>query len=102
MMRRGVRGEDIKARAPPGPPWFVRLDRFGNDTFPRGRGKLTEALWLLASALFVQSPVPGSRLRIWLLRAFGATIGEGVVVKPRVTVKFPWRLSIGSHSWIGE
>jgi putative colanic acid biosynthesis acetyltransferase WcaF len=33
---------------------------------------------------------------------FGADIGVGVVIKPSVRVKFPWRLAIGAHSWIGE
>jgi putative colanic acid biosynthesis acetyltransferase WcaF len=33
---------------------------------------------------------------------FGATIGSGVVIKPRVRVKFPWQLVIGDHSWVGE
>jgi putative colanic acid biosynthesis acetyltransferase WcaF len=36
------------------------------------------------------------------LRLFGARIGKGVTVKPRVRVKFPWRLHVGDHSWIGE
>ena len=37
-----------------------------------------------------------------LLRMFGARIGSGVVVKPRVTIKYPWKLAVGDHSWIGE
>lgn len=37
-----------------------------------------------------------------LLRAFGARIDDGVVIKPRVRVKLPWRLSVGAHAWIGE
>lgn len=27
---------------------------------------------------------------------------RSVVLKPGVRVKYPWRLSIGAHSWIGE
>ena len=33
---------------------------------------------------------------------FGASIGRGVVIKPNVNIKYPWRLSIGDYSWIGE
>jgi hypothetical protein len=29
-------------------------------------------------------------------------VGTGVVIKPHVRVKFPWKLYIGDHSWIGE
>ena len=27
---------------------------------------------------------------------------RGVIIKPHVRVKFPWRLRIGAYSWIGE
>jgi putative colanic acid biosynthesis acetyltransferase WcaF len=29
-------------------------------------------------------------------------VEPGVVLKPGVRVKYPWRLSIGKHSWVGE
>lgn len=37
-----------------------------------------------------------------LLRAFGARVGKGVVIKPAVNIKYPWKLSIGNHVWVGE
>ena len=35
-------------------------------------------------------------------RLFGAEVAPGVVIKPGVRVKYPWRLTIGANSWIGE
>jgi putative colanic acid biosynthesis acetyltransferase WcaF len=70
--------------------------------FTRGRSIFVEAAWLLVDALFIRSYLPGSKLRISILRLFGATIGNGVRIKPRVRIKFPWRLSVGAHVWIGE
>ncbi|GAA2064434.1 hypothetical protein GCM10009722_27270 [Williamsia deligens] len=39
---------------------------------------------------------------MWILRAFGASIGHGVVFRHNVRVHWPWRLTIGDNSWIGE
>lgn len=80
----------------------MRLDRYENSNFSRGASKSKEALWLCVSGLIVESWVPGSKWRVALLRMFGAIVGKGVVIKPHVRVKFPWCLTIGDHSWIGE
>jgi putative colanic acid biosynthesis acetyltransferase WcaF len=60
-------------------------------------------LWGLVELLFVYNPWQvSSRLRVAALRAFGADIGNGVIFRPRTRVRFPWKLTIGDDSWIGE
>ena len=80
----------------------MRLDRFDNAGFDRGRPRWVEGLWRLLQALLFHSPLPGSGWRATLLRAFGARVGRGVVIKPGVMVTFPWKLAIGDFSWLGE
>lgn len=80
----------------------MRLDLFDNSGFRRGRPRWVEALWVVVGAVSVGSFFPGSKMRVALLRLFGARIGSGVVIKPSVAVKFPWNLEIGDHVWIGE
>lgn len=60
-------------------------------------------LWGLAELLFVTNPLQvSSRVRLTVLRAFGADIASGVIFRPRTRVRFPWKLHIGERSWIGE
>jgi len=80
----------------------MRLDLFQTRGFDRGRPLHVEAAWQLVQILAVKSPVSCSRLRAAVLRLFGAKIGRGVTIKAGVRVKFPWRLQVGDHCWIGE
>lgn len=84
-------------------PAFVDLSRYSNMGYSPGRGLLVRAGWYAASVLiFEHGGVPFMKPKLWILRMFGAVIGEGVVIKPQVTIKFPWRLRIGAHCWIGQ
>lgn len=69
----------------------------------RGRSPVMVQLWWLVQAtLFRCSPQFMYRWRVMLLRLFGARIGSKVIIRPSVTVTYPWKLSIGDHSWIGD
>jgi putative colanic acid biosynthesis acetyltransferase WcaF len=58
--------------------------------------------YLVKCALFLPPwPVPSVIKRL-ILRWFGAHIGKGVVIKPRVNIHLPWKLAVGDFTWIGE
>ncbi len=60
-------------------------------------------LWAIAERLLVTNSWQiSSRLRIAVLKLFGAKIGSKVIFRPRTRVSFPWNLEIGANSWIGE
>ncbi len=58
--------------------------------------------WLVQSLLFQPSPQVLYGWRRFLLRLFGAQIGRQVLIRPTAWVTFPWKLSIGDFSWIGD
>jgi len=78
------------------------LNTYSSADFSRGASFLKEMAWIMLSGVLVTSWFPGSRWRVTLMRLFGARIGQSVVMKPGVKVKFPWRLVVGDYSWIGE
>jgi putative colanic acid biosynthesis acetyltransferase WcaF len=85
------------------PQAWSDLSRYDNAGYSPGRGKLLQALWYFTSLLFFESGwLPLASPKRWLLRLFGARIGAGLVIKPNVRIKFPWRLSLGDHCWIGQ
>jgi len=81
----------------------VNLALTTNRDYVPGRGFVARALWVIVEALFLLNPVVTSyRLKRALLRLFGARIGSGVILKPGVHVKYPWRLHVGDNCWLGE
>jgi putative colanic acid biosynthesis acetyltransferase WcaF len=54
------------------------------------------------TTLFHGSPQFAYGFRRWLLRSFGARVGQGAIIRPSVTVTYPWKVSIGDHAWVGD
>lgn len=81
---------------------WVSLKNYNNNWFVPG-SMLKVILWMLTSAFFFRTtlPIPSS-IKVVILKLFGASIGVGVVIKPSVNIKYPWKLNIGDHTWIGE
>ncbi len=81
----------------------VHLRQFENSWYQPGRSTAWRALWMfLGQPLFRSLWFPSSNLRCRLLRLFGAQIGERVVIRQGVIVKYPWHLIVGNDCWIGE
>lgn len=69
----------------------------------RGRGAFVCQLWWLVQAVFfATSPQFMYRWRVFLLRLFGAKIGNNVIIRPSARITYPWKLLIDDNSWIGD
>ena len=67
------------------------------------RSSLWVLAWAVAEVVLVRNPLQlSSGLRVAVLRLFGACIGDGVITRPGLRVRFPWKLTVGDRSWIGE
>lgn len=84
-------------------PVQTRLDRFDNSWYKPGAGALVRLVWYFTNVLLFKSswflPIAPKRA---ILRLFGAKVGKGVVLKPCINIKYPWKLEIGEYTWIGE
>lgn len=59
--------------------------------------------WYPINYFILNSSLPWPyRLKVALLRLFGAKVGRGLIIKTKVRIKNPWRLTIGENCWIGE
>ncbi|WP_198950425.1 putative colanic acid biosynthesis acetyltransferase [Kineosporia sp. A_224] len=78
------------------------LRSFTGAGYDKGRNKVWQATWFaVMNMVFMKWWLP-PRLRPPILRAFGAQIGDRVLIRHRVRVLWPWKLTIGDDCWIGE
>jgi putative colanic acid biosynthesis acetyltransferase WcaF len=78
------------------------LSSFNNDWYKPGRSSFVILAWYITNIVFFKSAFPLYGVKRSLLRLFGAKVGKGLIIKPRVNIKYPWHLVIGDHVWIGE
>jgi putative colanic acid biosynthesis acetyltransferase WcaF len=82
---------------------WMDLRTYDQSDFDRGRpGWFILLWWLVQAMLFPLTPHFASGMRGWILRRFGATIGQGVLIRPTARFTYPWKISIGDWSWIGD
>ena len=66
------------------------------------REQLARIFWSIGQPVFRITPRPCFGLRRALLRLFGAKVGSDVNIYPSALIYYPWNLSIGEWSSIGE
>ncbi len=72
---------------------------------PNFRGRsvfMVQCWWLVQASFFRWSPQALYGFRRWLLRCFGAHIGQGVLIRPSVIVTYPWKVCINDYAWVGD
>jgi putative colanic acid biosynthesis acetyltransferase WcaF len=78
------------------------LSTFDNRWYKPGRSYPVRLIWYAINHIIFRSSFPFYTPKRVLLRMFGATVGKGLIIKPHVSIKYPWKLVIGDHVWIGE
>jgi putative colanic acid biosynthesis acetyltransferase WcaF len=85
------------------PNRFQDLRQFTTPAQFRGRPAwLVQVWWLVQWFLFRPSPQVLFGWRRWLLRSFGAKIGQGVLIRPTAWITYPWKVTIDDYAWIGD
>ncbi|MGB3405216.1 MAG: hormogonium polysaccharide biosynthesis acetyltransferase HpsU [Microcoleaceae cyanobacterium] len=83
-------------------PW-IDLRQYDQSWFDRGKpGWFILLWWLVQAVTFPLTLHPLNGIRCGILRLFGAKIGAGVVIRPTARFTYPWKVTIGDYSWIGD
>ncbi len=81
-------------------PTAVETNRAGMKYTRREQG--LRLAWILGLAVFRMTPRPCFGLRRWILRMFGASIGQRVNTYASTWIYFPWNFSAGADCALGE
>lgn len=84
-------------------PLVQDLSKFKVPAGFRGRSAFyVQFWWIVQSSLFRLSPQFAYRYRAMLLRLFGAKVGSNTIIRPSVTITYPWKITLGDNCWIGD
>lgn len=79
------------------------LQKFSLPDNFRGKNVVVVQLWwAVQKSVFRHSPQFAYAFRRWILRLFGAKVGKDVLIRPTASFTYPWKISIGDYSWIGD
>lgn len=82
---------------------WIDLRQYDQSWFDRGKpGWFILFWWLVQAVTFPLTLHPMNGIRCGILRLFGAKIGTGVVIRPTARCTYPWKVTIGDYSWIGD
>jgi putative colanic acid biosynthesis acetyltransferase WcaF len=77
--------------------------QFDKQGFNVGACHLKVYIWYFMSTLFFKSGlIPFSFMLVYILKVFGAKIGKDVRIKPGIHIRYPWKLTLGDHSWLAD
>ncbi len=81
---------------------MVNQDTYKGASFSLGN-RVARLVWGLFSVVFFKySPRVLHSWRSFILKCFGAKLGKGVHIYPKVTIWAPWNLDVGDESGIGN
>jgi len=81
----------------------IDLSTYNKGDYSPGKSKTVLLLWYVFNVIFFMNPLfTFVKIKIAILRIFGAKLGKNINVKPSVNIKYPWHLSIGNNVWMGE
>lgn len=81
----------------------IYLNKYNQSNYSRGRnGLIIMTWWIIQGTLFRFSLHPMYKWRNFLLRIFGARVEKGVRIRSSAKITYPWKVSIGEDSWIGD
>jgi putative colanic acid biosynthesis acetyltransferase WcaF len=84
-------------------PIYQDLSLFTVPLTFRGRPAwIVQLWWFVDATMFQPSPQIFYGWRRMLLRLFGAHVGKNVLIRSSARITYPWKVSIGDYSWIGD
>lgn len=82
---------------------IIQLNKYTQAKYDRGKSQIVILIWwIIQGTVFRFSLHNMYKWRSFLLRVFGAKIGKGVRIRSSAKFTYPWKVSIGEYSWIGD